>query len=310
MHVITGSKNIPPPPDDCTVAIGNFDGVHQGHRKIIQVLLEEAKKDNLYPLLLTFHPHPAKILTDRKIELLQTLEQRLSEIKKSGIQMVVVISFDHTFAQITAKDFIRTIIIQKLKAKKVIVGENFRFGKDRVGDVAKLNRLAPKYGFSVQSIPPLIVENSVVSSSLIRKLLHLGEIERANRLIGRPYEIEGTVIRGKSRGIRLGFPTANIHPLNDIAPPGVFISKVGIGSKIFPSVTHVGSKPTFNEKEIMIESYIIDYNNSLYEKKLHVQFLKKIRGEKKFETPEALSSQIKKDLEKTLTYFHKQNPQS
>lgn len=310
MERIKSLQDIPSPPDDCTVAIGNFDGVHRGHRKIIKVLLEEAKKDNLYPLLLTFHPHPAKVLTDRKIELLQTLEQRLTEIKKSGVRMVVVISFDHTFAQITADEFIRTIIIQKLKAKKVIVGENFRFGKDRLGDVAELNKLAPQYGFSVQSILPLTVEDSMVSSSLIRELLHLGEIERANTLIGRPYEIEGTVVRGKSRGKRLGFPTANIHPLNDIAPPGVFISKVWIGSKIFQAVTHVGSKPTFNEKEIMIESYIIDYNNSLYEKKLCVQFLKRIREEMKFETPEALSSQIKKDLDETLTYFHKQSHQS
>ncbi len=303
MHVITGSKNIPPPPYDCAVAIGNFDGVHCGHQKIIHILLETARKDNLYPLLLTFHPHPAKILTDRKIELLQTLEQRLGEIKRSGVQMVVVISFDHTFAQISAEEFVRIIICQKLKAKKVIVGENFRFGKERAGDVAKLIEFSNRYGFAVRSIPPLTIENSVVSSSLIRKLLYKGEIERANKLIGRPYEIEGTVIKGKSRGRRLGFPTANIHPLNDIAPPGVFISKVRIGSKIFPSVTHVGSKPTFDEKEIMIESYIIDYNNSLYEKKLYVQFLKKIREEKKFETPEALSLQIKNDLEKTRIYF-------
>jgi riboflavin kinase/FMN adenylyltransferase len=138
----------------------------------------------------------------------------------------------------------------------------------------------------------------------------MSEIEKANALIGRPYEIEGTVVRGKSRGKRLGFPTANIHSLNDISPPGVFISKVGIGSKIFSSVTHVGSKPTFDEKEIMIESYIIDYNDILYEKKLRVQFLKKIREEKKFDTPEALSQQIKKDLEKTQDYFRMQSSQS
>lgn len=310
MHVITGPKDIPSPPDNCAVAIGNFDGVHLGHRKIINVLLEEAKKNNLYPLLLTFHPHPGKILPVRKIELLQTLEQRLNEIKKAGVQMVVVISFDQTFAKINPEEFIRTIINQKLKAKKVIVGENFRFGNHREGDISKLNELAPLYGFSVQSISPITVDNFVVSSSLIRNLLHKGEIEKANALIGRPYEIEGTVVRGKSRGKRLGFPTANMHSLNDISPRGVFISKVGIGSKIFSSVTHVGSKPTFDEKETMIESYIIDYNDILYEKKLRVQFLKKIREEKKFETPEALSLQIKKDLEKTQDYFRMQSSES
>jgi riboflavin kinase/FMN adenylyltransferase len=310
MKKIKNLKDIPTPPDNCGVAIGNFDGVHLGHRKILEVLINDSKVNNLFPLVLTFHPHPSRILANRKLELLQTIEQRLNEIKKSGIQMTIVLSFDHNLSQISAEEFIRTIIVQKLKAKKVIVGENFRFGKDREGDVAKLQGLASRYGFSIQSIPPVTVESSVVSSSLIRKLLYQGEIEKANSLLGRQYEIEGTVVRGKSRGKRLGYPTANIHALNDIAPPGVFITQVGIESQKYPSVTHVGSKPTFNEKEVMIESYIIDYDNSLYKKKLRVFFLKKIREEIKFETAEALSIQIKKDLQKTLAFFQKLNSQS
>jgi riboflavin kinase/FMN adenylyltransferase len=172
--------------------------------------------------------------------------------------------------------------------------------------VAKLQDWASIYGFSIQSIPPVIIQGSVVSSSLIRKLLHTGDIEKTNRLLGRPYEIEGTVVRGKSRGKRLGYPTANVHPFNDIAPPGVFISKVAIGSRTLPSLTHVGSKPTFDEDDVMIETYIIDYNASLYQKKLRVFFFKKIRDEKKFETPEALSLQIKKDLDKTRAFFRNQ----
>lgn len=306
MQGIKSLNDIPTPPDNCAVAIGNFDGVHLGHRKILLTLLQEAKNDSLYPLLVTFHPHPAKILAERKIELLQTIEQRLDEVKKAGIQMTVVLSFDSSFARTSAEEFIRTIILQKLRAKKVIVGENFKFGKNREGDVTKLRELASQYGFSVLSVPPVSIEGSVVSSSLIRRLLHSGEIDKANMLLGRPYEIEGTVVRGKSRGRRLGFPTANIHSMNDIAPSGVFISEVGIGSKIFQSVTHVGSKPTFDEKDVMIESYIIDYHNSLYKKKLRVLFLKKIREEMKFDTPENLSIQIKKDLEKTLAFFRKE----
>ena len=308
MQGIKSLKDIPTPPDNCAVAIGNFDGIHQGHRKILNALIQEAKNDNLYPLLLTFHPHPAKILAEKRIELIQTIEQRLNEIKKFGVQMTVVLSFDSSFAHTSSEEFIRTIILKKLRAKKVIVGDNFRFGRNREGDVTKLRELAYRYGFSVCSIPPVTVQDSVVSSSLIRKFLHLGEIEKANTLLGKPYEIEGTVIRGKSRGKRLGFPTANIHPLNDIAPPGVFISKTEIGSKMYPSITHVGSKPTFNEKDVMIESFIIDYDNSLYKKKLRVLFLKKIRDEKKFNTPESLSRQIRKDLEQTLSYFKKQKP--
>lgn len=310
MKLIKGLNDIPSPPDECVVAIGNFDGVHLGHQKILLTLLQDANRNNLYPLVLTFHPHPAKVLTKRKIELLQTLEQRLHEIKKAGVPMVLVLFFDQNFALITAEEFIRTIVLQKLKAKKIIVGENFRFGKDRAGDVIKLREFASQYGFSVQSVPPVTAQSSVVSSSLIRSLLQKGEIEKANTLIGRPYEIEGTVVRGKSRGRRLGFPTANIHPMNEIVPPGVFISRVGIDSNIYRAVTHVGSKPTFNEKEVMIESYIIGYDNTLYKKKLRVLFLEKIRDERKFETPEALSFQIKEDLKKTLEYFQKQTPQS
>jgi riboflavin kinase/FMN adenylyltransferase len=306
MQGIKSLKDIPTPPDYCAVAIGNFDGVHLGHRKIILTLLQEAKKDSLYPLLVTFHPHPAKILGERKIELLQTIEQRLDEVKKLGIQMTVVLSFDSSFALTSAEEFIRTIILQKLRAKKVIVGENFQFGKNREGDVSQLRVLGVRYGFSVLSVPPVSIEGSVVSSSLIRRLLHSGEIDKVNTLLGRPYEIEGTVVRGKSRGRRLGFPTANIHSTNDIAPPGVFVSEVGIGSKTFQAVTNVGSKPTFGEKDVMIESYIIDYNTSLYKKKLRVLFLKKIREEMKFDTPEDLSLQIKKDLEKTLAFFRKE----
>ncbi len=303
MQGIKSLKDIPTPPDNCAVAIGNFDGVHLGHRKILSTLLREAKNDGLYPLLVTFHPHPAKILTDRKIELLQTIEQRLNEIEKCGIRMTVVLSFDNRFALTSAEEFMRTVIIQKLRAKKVIVGENFQFGKNREGDVSKLQELAPQFGFTVLSVPPVSIGDSVVSSSLIRRLLHFGKIDKANKLLGRPYEIEGTVVRGKSRGRRLGFPTANIHSMNDIAPPGVFISEVMIESKIFPSVTHVGGKPTFGEKDAVIESYIIDYRNNLYKKKLRVRFLKKIREEMKFGTPESLSFQIKKDLEKTLAFF-------
>jgi riboflavin kinase/FMN adenylyltransferase len=306
MQVIKGLQNIPPLPENCAVAIGNFDGVHLGHQKILQILTEDAKKNNFYPIVLTFHPHPEKILTNRKIELIQTLEQRLKEIEKSGVQMTVVLPFDKDFALVTAEEFIRTIVCQKLKATKIIVGDNFRFGKDRAGDVTKLHEFASLYGFTVQSIPPVKLGDSIVSSSLIRKLLREGKIGKANTLIGRPYEIVGIVVRGKSRGKKLGYPTANIRAKNEIAPPGVFVSRVGIGSKTYPSVTHVGSKPTFDEEEIMIESYIIDYNKSLYKKRLRVFLLKKIRGEKKFQSPEALSQQIKNDLEKTFAYFGKE----
>jgi riboflavin kinase/FMN adenylyltransferase len=305
MRVINGLKSFASCPGGCVIAIGVFDGVHLGHQKIIKALVEEAKKFGLPSLLLTFHPHPETILSKREVNLLQTLDQRMSEIKKYGVQMAAVLPFNKKFAKLSAEEFIQTVIMDKFKAKKIIVGDNFRFGKKREGDVKKLREFALQCGFSVVSIPAVKKQNFVVSSSLIRDQLRRGDIETANTLLGRPYEISGTVVKGKSRGKTLGFPTANIHPANDIAPPGVFISKICIDSKLFPSVTHVGTKPTFNEPETMIESYIIDYKNDLYGKNLRVLFLKKIRNEKKFETSDELSFQIKKDLNQAQGFFKK-----
>lgn len=307
MQVIKGLRHLPSFSRDCVVAIGNFDGIHLGHQKILQNLVREARKHSLFSLVLTFSPHPGKVLGSGKVKMLQTLDQRLSEIDKYGVQYAVILPFNQKFANITAEKFVRTIVIQKLKAKEVIVGENFRFGQNREGDISKLKALAAEFNLKVQSIPPVAKENHVVSSSLIRKFLEQGNPEKANDLIGRPYEIEGTVIKGKSRGKHLGFPTANIYPLNEIIPTGVFISEVGIRSKLWPAVTHVGSKPTFNDKDIHIESYIMDFENDLYGERIRILFLRKIRDEKKFETPEALSLQIKKDLESAKKFFHKEN---
>jgi len=305
MQIIKGLKHLPSFSNDSVVAIGNFDGIHLGHRKILQILVREAEKLSLFSLLLTFHPHPEKVLAGRKLKMLQTLEQRLNAIEKYGVQIAVVLPFNRRFAILSAEEFVRTIVLEKLKAKKIIVGENFRFGRNREGDVSKLYVFSAEFHFDVQSIPPVVVEDDVVSSSLIRELLQEGDIERANTLIGRSYEIEGTVIKGKSRGKNLGFPTANIHSLNDLAPPGVFISEIEIGSKSWPSVTHVGSKPTFNEKDIHIESYIMGFRNNLYGQRIRISFLRKIRDEKKFRTPEDLSLQIRKDLESAKSYFQK-----
>jgi riboflavin kinase/FMN adenylyltransferase len=307
MQVIKGLKHLPSFPKDCVVAIGNFDGVHLGHRKILQILIREARKHNLFSLLLTFSPHPEKILVGRKPKMLQTIDQRLKEIEKYGIQIAVVLPFNRRFADLSAEEFVRTIVLEKLKAKKIIVGENFRFGKNREGDVSKLIAFAAKFHFEIQSIPQVVKKDDVVSSSLIRELVQKGDIERTNTLTGRPYAIEGTVIKGKSRGKNLGFPTANIHSLNDLAPPGVFISEVEISSKSWPSVTHVGSKPTFNEKDTHIESYIIGFRNNLYGQRIRISFLRKIRDEKKFRTPEDLSLQIRKDLASAKSYFQKKS---
>jgi riboflavin kinase/FMN adenylyltransferase len=285
------------------LAIGNFDGIHLGHQRILELLKAKAKNHSLPSLVLTFSPHPDKILGRKTVKMIQTLDQRVEEIRKFGIEAVLIVPFDQKFSSLSGQDFIQNIVVNILKAKVVIVGENFRFGKNREGDISLLRQSASRFNFEVYSIPPVVKDGLVVSSSLIRNFLQDGNVEKANDLLGRLYEVEGKVIKGKSRGKALGFPTANIQTENEIIPPGVFISTARINSKSFPSLTNVGNRPTFHQKETIIECYIINLNKNLYGEKIRVNFIKKIRSEVKFKTPDDLSQQIKKDLEEAKNYF-------
>jgi riboflavin kinase/FMN adenylyltransferase len=307
MEVIKGFKKFEYFPGGSILAIGNFDGIHLGHQKILQLLEEKAKKYALPSIVLTFSPHPEKILGTKIVKMIQTLDQRVREIEKFGIEAVLVVPFDEKFSSLSGQDFIKKIVVNTLKAKEVIVGENFRFGKNREGDVSLLRQSASRFNFQVHSIPSVVKDGMAVSSSLIRSSLQEGKIEIANDLLGRSYEIEGSVIKGKSRGKALGFPTANIETENEIIPPGVFISTAWIDSKSFPSLTNVGNRPTFDQNETIIESFIINLNKYLYGEKIRVNFIKKIRDEMKFKTPDGLAQQIKKDLEKAKDYFTLKN---
>ncbi|MFQ6110113.1 MAG: riboflavin biosynthesis protein RibF [Candidatus Aminicenantales bacterium] len=311
MRVIKGLHKLPPLRVPTAVAIGNFDGVHLGHKKILEELIRNAEQDDLLSACLTFHPHPENILQEQKIPLLQTLDQRLEEIAKFGVHTAVVLRFTRELARLSPEEFVRTILVGKLRAKSIIVGENFRFGKSRQGDVKKLFALASDGRFKVISVKSVLQGGQTVSSSRIRELLNQGKLEEANRFIGRPYEIRGRVVRGSSRGKILGFPTANIRPINEIHPWGVFITNVWIQGETHPAVTHIGNIPTFQQNDQHVESYIIGFRGSLYGQVIRVFLLKKLRDPKKFATPEALSSQIKRDLEQTEAYFAKksfQNP--
>jgi len=303
MQTIKGLENLPTIEGHSAVAIGNFDGIHLGHQKILERLVQQASIANLSSILLTFSPHPEKTLGESKIKMIQTLEQRLEKIERFNINIALVIDFDREFSNLTGRAFIQRVLVNVLKAKRIIVGKNFRFGKKREGNVPALERAASRYGFKVHSVPPLKTGKRIISSSLVRKLIEAGDIERANRLLGRSYEISGIVVKGKSRGKDLGFPTANIKTPNEILPHGVFISKALIDTVTFTSLTHIGACPTFQEKEANIETYIIDFDGDIYKKEIRVFFIKKLREEKRFATAEALSKQIRRDLQKAADYF-------
>jgi len=286
------------------VAIGNFDGIHLGHQKILHSLVHEAKKTNLISTILTFSPHPEKILGKSNLKMIQTIEQRIAGLEKYGVQLVIILNFNKNLSSMSGENFIKYILINKLKAKIILVGEKFRFGKKREGSISILKKLSHNLHFRVISIPSVVKKGNILSSSLIRNLLEKGEVEKAKDLLGSPYMIEGNVMKGSSRGKTIGFPTANIHAKNEIIPSGVFITTVHIGSKSFPSLTNVGNCPTFHQKETNIESYIINFDKNLYGKKITIHFMKKIRKEMEFQNSEELSNHVKMDLEAAKDYFN------
>jgi riboflavin kinase/FMN adenylyltransferase len=235
--------------------------------------------------------------------MIQTLPQRLAGIEAHGIQAVLITAFDRTFSSLSTREFVQEVVRRALKAQEVVVGENFRFGRNRSGDIEDLRRLGSKFGFAVHPISAVVHNGHVVSSSHIRLLLLAGKIEKANALLGRPYEIQGKVITGAKRGKILGFPTTNIQTPNEITPEGVFITEAQINRQTYPSVTNIGTRPTFGEDKLHIESFLFKFRGNVYGKEIRLKFLKKLRGERKFPTLQALVKQIRKDTASAQDFF-------
>lgn len=287
------------------VAIGNFDGVHLGHKKILGLLVELAQKKGLFSVALTFSPHPGKITGKGQIKLLHTLSQKLDKMAAFGLDMVFVLPFDKNIAELQSSEFFHRVLIQALHTQAIVVGQNFRFGKDRTGDISTLKSLAHESRIVVDTVPSVKKDGYIISSSTIRELVQEGKMESANGLLGSPHEIIGTVIKGRSRGKILGFPTANIQTPNEIIPLGVFITSIQIQNQgnWYPAVTNVGTSPTFQPEQQNVETHILDLQQDLYGNKVVIRFLKKIRDEIKFPSPAALSAQIHQDVNTARLFF-------
>ncbi len=281
------------------VTIGTFDGVHAGHRKIIERLVNSANANNLDSVVLTFFPHPRMVLQKESgIKLINTIEERKQLLEQTGIDHLVVHPFTHQFSRLTALEFVRDILVNKLKAKKIIIGYDHRFGRNRTADIEDLKRFGEEFGFDVEEISQQDVEQVAVSSTKIRNALKEGKVEMANRYLEHPFSLKGIIVKGRGIGKKLGFPTANIEIREDyklIPKNGVYVVRTNIDGEAVFGMMNIGTNPTVNGKEKTIESFFFDLDKDLYGKELQVELLMRIRDEKKFDSVEDLKLAMKQD---------------
>jgi riboflavin kinase/FMN adenylyltransferase len=303
MEILRGFDGFPAPRRPTAVAVGNFDGLHLGHRKILARVCRLARAQGLESLVLTFDPHPERALGRKSVRMIETLGQRLASLGESCVDAVLVIPFDRSFSKLTGPEFVERVLAGRLAARHVVVGRDFRFGRNRRSDNENLKKLGRRFGLSVHVVPPVVLRGRVVSSSLIRRLLAEGRVEEAARLLGRPYEITGEVVRGAERGRRIGIPTANVNPDNEILPEGIFITETVWRGRTLPSVTSIGTNPTFGQNPLSVETHILEGRFRLYGARLALRFLSRIRPTRRFRDAGTLLARIRKDIETARDYF-------
>jgi riboflavin kinase/FMN adenylyltransferase len=288
------------------VTLGVFDGLHIGHQLIMKTVVERARAAGAVPTVITFEPHPRAVLHPESAPpLLQTFDQKIEALGVLGIEQTIVIHFDKAFSQIRAEEFLREVIVDRLQAKEVYLGRGFAFGHNREGHIDLLRKVSSQLGFLADEVPEVQIRGERVSSSRIRELILEGQINLARRMLGRPYGVQGRVVRGAARGQKLGFPTANIDPQNRVIPKrGVYVTAILIDGQWRQSVTNVGVRPTFGATApSSIETHVLDWSDDLYERTVRVRFLHRLRDEKKFGSIDELKSQIERDVARAQDYF-------
>lgn len=305
MRIYASVESIAPPLDRPVLTLGNFDGVHRGHQAIIARTLEFAEESGRDALLTTFRPHPLKVIRpDSAPPLLMDHDEKMRRIEELGIGHSLVIPFTPAFAQISAEDFVQRVLHDALQASAVFVGNNFNFGRGREGNLDLLRRLGEPLGIQVPEMKDFLVLGSPVSSSRIRRAIQSGEVELARELLGRPFTLTGTVVRGDSRGMKLGFPTANLKTASEILPgDGVYVTRAVTSSGQYPAVTNIGNRPTFEGASHAVETHFLEAPGDLYDQDLAVQFLSRLRPEVRFASQEQLVRQIAADVDKARKYF-------
>jgi len=289
------------------VTIGNFDGMHLGHQKILRGVVERARTTGSLATAVTFDPHPLKVLRPEEAPpLIVTLEQRLGALEEMGLEAALVLHFDLVLSRVSPENFVRQILVDTLRVRAVLVGENFRFGHRQAGDAKRLGELGRELRFAVEAIPPVVLRGTVVSSTAIRRAVQEGRVCLAGRWLGRPFSVSGTIRPGTGQGRRLVVPTLNLDTQQELLPKtGVYVTETRVAGKLFRSATNVGFRPTFDGRRLTIESHLFDFSEDLTAGPMEVRFWAGLRDEKKFVNADALREQVLRDLSRAREFFRR-----
>ncbi|MFI5395661.1 MAG: bifunctional riboflavin kinase/FAD synthetase [Candidatus Binatia bacterium] len=281
------------------LTLGNFDGVHRGHQEILRRLVKAARTAGGQAVVLTFHPHPVSVLAPEYApRLITDWRGRIERIAAFDVDAIIVQHFTPAFSEIAAEDFVRRFLVDGLGVRAVVVGHRVSFGHNRTGHADTLRQFGKTYGFGVEVVGPVDVNGLLVSSSAVRRAISSGDLDRARLLLGEPPSVAGRVVHGHHRGKALGFPTANLRIGGLVLPPdGVYAVRVRVRGTLWPGVANLGFNPTFGQHEHSLEAHLFDFNEDLYGQRLEIRFVERLRGEMKYESPQALARQIARDVE-------------
>jgi riboflavin kinase/FMN adenylyltransferase len=287
------------------VTVGNFDGLHLGHQKILKSVREHARTSGQRAAVITFDPHPMRVLRpDRAPLMIQTLSQRLAGFEQMGLDAALVLRFDRALSLVSPEEFIERILVGGLRAGAILVGANFRFGHRGAGDVRLLGQFGKRGGFDVEIVPPVEVGGQIVSSTAIRGTVAGGDVAAAIPLLGRPFSLTGEIRAGAGRGRAILFPTLNMAPEQELLPKlGVYATESVVGGKLYSSATNVGTRPTFNGAGVTVESHLFGFSDDVSGGAMEVRFHARIRDERKFSGPDELRAQIARDIEAARKFF-------
>lgn len=304
-QALAGSASREGGPQRAVLSVGNFDGLHLGHQRILRAVVERARREEALAAVITFDPHPLKTLRpDMAPLLLMTMAQRLAGFERMGLDAALVMRFDAALARLSAEGFVERVLVEIVHTRAIVVGTNFRFGHKQAGDVAFLEKLGKREGFAVEIVHPALVAGKAVSSTNIRQAVTEGNVEEAAALLGHPFALTGPIQAGTGRGSKVVVPTLNMTAEQEILPcNGVYATETVLEEQVHHSVTNVGVRPTFNGSGITVESHLLDHSGTAIRGAMEARFWKRLREERKFDSPEDLRAQIALDIEAARAFF-------